>query len=614
MSTVRTQLIYNDESTVTISGTSFSFFGNTLRFPNNEIRDGVNFTTLSTTSQQSIVLRLTPGSLWIKHTASLPAPLTLLAINCGEGFVAVSSPGAADIKGVDVAMVFERPTVFSDNKRIFNTYRRQFFINGRGFLTDKVGPYKTLLKFSSDLSAEDYTVRVLNSGELEVTLVDGWRADVGPLNLVAINTRGDGAGWVRLPGDGVQVAEVQQYISVAIDYMAVKVYQSALNIEISGFGFKQGMSFVFESDLKVGVDYEMEVMATYRVKLSLKVGKKWRQEAGKIIAKSLTVDNKTYNVADLGNSNREVATVLIDPVVFPSETLYHESQSKFVVIRGTGFTKLVDTKVIIRPATPGPAPFMILSVLEDTIRLLLTGQSWLPWPMSLKYKDDAEKIALQICSIDTGAGEVTFPEPVTVGYIVKDRTNLLYPCVDGCMFSFDGVCDDGSHLPHDNSCVSGTDCTDCGGVDVIPSKPITASTTVMPPSPPLASCTNTCIYPRDGLCDDPRGTKYCELGTDCQDCGPVGADNFTRSDDDGWWDDDKNKDDTPSSDILPTNQFSGGESAPPPLPPHYVSEDQQHQLGAIFAVMCIVFAFLAPIYGAYKLFQWWHARGMNQMT
>ena len=27
-------------------------------------------------------------------------------------------------------------------------------------------------------------------------------------------------------------------------------------------------------------------------------------------------------------------------------------------------------------------------------------------------------------------------------------------------------------------------------------------------------------------------------GTDCQDCGPLGADNFTRADDDGWWDDD----------------------------------------------------------------------------
>jgi hypothetical protein len=31
---------------------------------------------------------------------------------------------------------------------------------------------------------------------------------------------------------------------------------------------------------------------------------------------------------------------------------------------------------------------------------------------------------------------------------------------------------------------------------------------------------------------------FWSLGTDCQDCGPVGADNFTRSDDDGWWDDD----------------------------------------------------------------------------
>eukprot|EP01040_Poterioochromonas_malhamensis_P018008 gene18008-20887_t len=48
----------------------------------------------------------------------------------------------------------------------------------------------------------------------------------------------------------------------------------------------------------------------------------------------------------------------------------------------------------------------------------------------------------------------------------------------------------------------------------------------------FVSCTNTCMYPRDGVCDDPRGTKYCELGTDCQDCGPVGADNFTRVDDD----------------------------------------------------------------------------------
>ena len=51
------------------------------------------------------------------------------------------------------------------------------------------------------------------------------------------------------------------------------------------------------------------------------------------------------------------------------------------------------------------------------------------------------------------------------------------------------------------------DCTDCGGVDAIIdySKPLD-------PESGIESCTNTCIYPRDGVCDDPRGTKYCELG------------------------------------------------------------------------------------------------------
>jgi len=185
---------------------------------------------------------------------------------------------------------------------------------------------------------------------------------------------------------------------------------------------------------------------------------------------------------------------------------------------------------------------------------------------------------LQVTSVDTGAGEIVFDEPITVGYIIKDREGVV--CDDSCEFAFDGVCDDGSepndqyyyqnynnymdddlggfygdpedvdgdgvtygvayddyYMPNEDyqvsACVEGTDCTDCGGVDAIVdySKPLE-------PDSGFESCTNTCIYPRDGVCDDPRGTKYCELGTDCQDCGPVGADNFTRADDDGWWDDD----------------------------------------------------------------------------
>jgi len=46
-----------------------------------------------------------------------------------------------------------------------------------------------------------------------------------------------------------------------------------------------------------------------------------------------------------------------------------------------------------------------------------------------------------------------------------------------------------------------------------------------PPSPPLAPgalCSNTCDFRSDGSCDDGGDGSsfgYCELGTDCDDCG-----------------------------------------------------------------------------------------------
>lgn len=47
---------------------------------------------------------------------------------------------------------------------------------------------------------------------------------------------------------------------------------------------------------------------------------------------------------------------------------------------------------------------------------------------------------------------------------------------------------------------------------------------------PDATCENTCEYARDGYCDDGRDDFrfFCKIGTDCQDCGPVGASNFTH--------------------------------------------------------------------------------------
>merc|ERR1711968_229452 len=236
---------------------------------------------------------------------------------------------------------------------------------------------------------------------------------------------------------------------------------------------------------------------------------------------------------------------------------------------------VADTKITIRPTSPGA--YKVLAVLEDMVRIQLKQDyDWLPSYMSLADEDSDKKIPLQVIGIDTGAGEISLEEPITVGYIVKDREGVV--CDDSCEFAFDGICDDGTetdyyyyyeyygyYLDDDmggyystssyggeayyayayddyyvaddgyrvSACLEGTDCTDCGGVDAIVDY-------TKPPAPDsgIETCVNTCPYARDGVCDDPRGANYCKLGTDCQDCGPVGADNFTRADDDGWWDDD----------------------------------------------------------------------------
>jgi len=497
--------------------------------------------------------------------------LTLLAVNAGEGYVAVGPTNAA--KGRDIATVFERPVVYSSNTKLYRTHSHELHIDGTGF--PKVLS-KPQLRFSPALvEGVDYAISVLDRTELEVTLLDGraWRADPGPLLITHINTRGDEAGWVVFGGEGVHIAEVVEDIDadvtggVEVFPMGVKVYQSALQeqIMITGSGFKAGIQFLFEPDIKDEVDYDLEISSKNKAVMRLKPNHKWRADPGFIIAKSVKVNNKIFPLAN-GEGIR-VAVVLADPVVQPGKESFHETQSKVIAISGHGFTNVADTKVIIRPTAPGA--YKVLAVLEDTIRVQLKqNYDWLPSFLSLADEDESKKIPLQITGIDTGAGEVTFEDPITVGYVVKDREGVI--CDDSCEFAFDGVCDDGSEVEYYyyeyygyymdddlggyyeesygeayddyymaddgyrvSACVEGTDCTDCGGVDAI----IDYS---KPPEPDsgIEACVNSCPYARDGVCDDPRGANYCKLGTDCQDCGPVGADNFTRADDYGWWDDD----------------------------------------------------------------------------
>jgi hypothetical protein len=437
---------------------------------------------------------------------------------------------------------------------------------------------------------------------------------------------GEDNGWVYLDGGGVVVADVvddedsSKTGGVEIYPQGQKVYQSALQRELTVFGqgFKQGMKLHLDPPLLESVDYSLDVDSGNKMTLTLLDNKKWAKEASFLIVKAITLGGTKYNLA--GEDGIRVAVVLANPVISPGTSNFHESQSKVISISGTGFTNVADTKITVRPTTGGS--YKILGVSEDTVRIQLKPDfDWLPSFLSLSGEAEDKKIPLQVTAVDSGAGEVEFDYPVTIGYVVADREGVV--CDDSCDFAFDGICDDGTEadyyyeyeyygyymdddlggyyyvgddaysdegvedddfddeelddIPEDDgyddevdddeyymdddyystghregyyayayddyyaaddeytvsACLEGTDCTDCGGVDAIPDYSKAPA-----PGSDVESCTNTCPYARDGICDDPRGANYCQLGTDCQDCGPLGADNFTRIDDDGWWDDD----------------------------------------------------------------------------
>lgn len=433
-STAYQQLIYHDEPLIQVDGRGFNPIGNTLRFANGLLGNGVNYTTRSTT-KNSIQLRLVPGLAWHEHLESLPAPLSLVAINTGEGFVAVGPTNAGIPPVRDIAMVFERPSVYSGTTLLYRTSSRKLRLKGTGFPLIMSG-YKPLLKFSPVLTVDvDYSVRVVDRTEMEFTLLPGraWRAFAGPLQLNSINTRGDETGWVVLPGGGVTVADVVEDVvpsfpRVEVFPMGEKVYQSALNqnIRITGFGFKEGISFEFQPQLTVGIDYSLVVVSPHYVELSLKPSRKWTSTPGYLVAKSVTVDGVTQTLPFRGI---RVVYVLEDPVIISASSssssssdapLIQETQTNIVAIRGSGFTRAVDMKISILPTFPNS--FKILDVTADTIKLQLKpDMAWLPSYMSLSSDVDINKrIPLQVVSIDTGAGEVFFDKIPTVGYLVRD--------------------------------------------------------------------------------------------------------------------------------------------------------------------------------------------------
>lgn len=441
-STFVDQVIYHDEPTIYIKGTGFNTLGNTLRFANGILGKGINY-TLTDSTETMLTLTLTPGSSWRANMDNLPGYLTLLAVNTGEGFVAVGPINS--VKGRDIATVFERPTVHSGNTKLFQTHTHEFHLYGAGF-TDTLATPK--IKFFPPLvEGKDYTIRVVDRDDMEITLKDqrSW-GPLGPVVVQAINTRSDDKGWVTFPGQGVHVAEIVEDIDpaktagVEIYPMGVKLYQSILQrtLDITGEGFVDGMDIAFEPPLKSGVDYDMRVLSPNKAVMTLRPGKRWREDEGLLMATAITVSGKTYQLA--AGAGIRVAVVLVDPSIEAGSENFHETQSKVIGVSGKGFTNVADTKIVIKPTEPNS--FKILAVLEDTIRLQLKQDyDWLPSYLTLKPEED-KKIPLEVVSIDTGAGEVRFDSPVVIGFIIADRPGVV--CDDTCEFAFDGVCDDGS--------------------------------------------------------------------------------------------------------------------------------------------------------------------------
>lgn len=556
--TLDDQLVYDDEPTLIVYGSGFNPAGTALRWVNGLKGGGANYTTVST-SDSKITLSLVSGSHWKPNFDNLPGALTLLAVDAGEGFIAAGPINSQ--KGRDIAMVFERPSLnasSSSSSRIFQSHSHELHIFGTGFPTLTSG-FKPQLTFEPALSADDYSISVESRKEIVLTLLDKkqWRSSPGPLLVTSINTRGDKKGWINLSGGGVKVADVVADVDAAetggveVYPQGTTIYQSALQktLSISGMGLDANISLVFDPPITLGVDYSQSASSEHRIDLRLLQGKRWSASAGSLLVKSIVVAGTTYPLA--GGNGIRVAEVFADPIIVKSVEKMHVSQSKLLVISGSGFTDIESTTIELRPTDLDA--YEIKGVLDDMIRIQLKpGKKWLPDYASLKNEDDS--IDLQVVSIDTGAGEIRLTSGTTIGSVIDDRDGVT--CDDSCKYAFDGVCDDGSepfdayyyqnnfpysddgldddgdnfgydrqrrlatavdgddgddyYMETDDSqvsaCLKGTDCTDCGGVDALrdfsePSDDEDAET-----------CVNTCQYARDGVCDDPRGNMKCALG------------------------------------------------------------------------------------------------------
>lgn len=128
-----------------------------------------------------------------------------------------------------------------------------------------------------------------------------------------------------------------------------------------------------------------------------------------------------------------------------------------------------------------------------------------PYAFDGECDDGGPDSLYDYCDFGTDCGDCgpRFPDPGLI-------------CEDSCSWAFDGECDDGGPGSLNDMCGFGTDCGDCG--------PRVPGDFGDPgPGPDPLMCDDSCPYAFDGECDDGGPGSlydYCDLGTDCGDCGP----------------------------------------------------------------------------------------------
>mmetsp|Transcript_22391 Transcript_22391/g.28987 ORF Transcript_22391/g.28987 Transcript_22391/m.28987 type:complete len:917 (-) Transcript_22391:557-3307(-) len=546
-------IIYQTDPSLIIQGSGFKSvegFGNPrLRFGNGLLGRGTNY-SISEFSDDRMELVLKPMSNWRKNGANLPAPLTLLAVDAGSGYVAVGATEAR--KGVRVATVFEAPVINpSPLTSLFRTHSAQLWITGVGFTRPGSSPgfnSEMKLEFEPALkSGTDYVLTVFNRTHALMRLREGraWSNTPGPLYVTSCDT---GPG-LYVNFKPVAVAHIVPDAETDKSGLEVTrtnhqvLYQTPAirHLEIHGASLSMNAKLVFQPPLTLGVDYKVLRATDDLMILGLLKGHMWRQTAGPLSL--MSVDTGKGPVSFAHGAGIVVADIMANPTVATSSARLTASTTKRLSIYGTGFS-IDGTEITLEPTSR--SAYDIEAVYENEVILKLKdGKSWGSVPSG---KDTVDLVATKI---DTAAGEYIFQDgtgkaqPIVVGIIVPDAAastdnGQQIRCDDTCMWANDGVCDDGSRgrgkgggMKEEKGAGAGAGAwwedDDLGG---------------------WYSDEHDMQYEDKydyGYYDDQYGyygddtaMPACILGTDCTDCGgPLSALDFVSTEKQGDWDDDE---------------------------------------------------------------------------